>query len=184
MVKDLTKTVHEEVEQLLLPRLTAIQNQDDYAAILKMFYGYFYPLEKIVQSHISPSELPDVTERRQAASIVKDLQAIGHGENQIALCTQLPQIEKTAQAAGALYVLEGSTLGGKVIVKMLRRNKGAAVPENALRFFEGYGEETGNKWKAFLQFLNRQENTNDVVAAANETFLYLKYWMQHTLYHV
>lgn len=54
---------------------------------------------------------------------------------------------------GALYVSEGSTLGGQVIRKALRRNSAfAAIPESA--FFTGYGEETGARWRSFISELN------------------------------
>lgn len=184
MVKESTKTLHEEVEQLLLPQLTGIRDGDDYAAVLKMFYGFFYPLETNLLHTLTATDLPDLAERRKASSIVQDLQRIGHAEAKIPLCTALPPIQSKAQAFGVLYVLEGSTLGGKMIAKMLRKNNAAAVPEDALHFFFGYGEETGSKWKTFLQALNNQEPAGEVIAAANNTFLHLKHWIQHSLYHV
>ncbi|HEU4901607.1 MAG TPA: biliverdin-producing heme oxygenase, partial [Flavisolibacter sp.] len=147
MVKDETKTVHEEVEQLLLPHLAAVQTTDDYAAILKMFYGYFQPLEKMIEALVTPAILPDIAERRKASAIVHDLSAIGQDANSLLLSTHLPKIENAAQAMGALYVLEGSTLGGKMIAKMLRKNEALSLSDDKLTFFSGYGEETGSKWK-------------------------------------
>lgn len=184
MVKDSTKTLHEEVEQLLLPRLMEIRDRDDYAVVLKMFYGFFYPLETKLPLYISETDLLDFSERRKTSSVLLDLQAIDHSIEHLSLCSSLPQIQSKAQAFGVLYVLEGSTLGGKMIAKMLRKNNASAVPDDALHFFSGYGEDTGNKWKTFLQALNNQAQPADVITAANETFLHLKHWMQHTLYHV
>ena len=183
MIKDSTKTVHEDVEQLLLPHLASVQNTADYAAILKMFYGYFLPLEKMIEAFITQAILPDMTERRKASAIMHDLSAIGQEVEALSLCTHLPQIENAAQAIGALYVLEGSTLGGKMIAKMLRKNEALSLTDDKLTFFSGYGEETGNKWRTFLLVLNEQEDSSDVVKGANETFFYLKCWMQQSFSH-
>jgi heme oxygenase len=182
LVKEATQQYHTEVENLLLPKLSSISTADDYAAILKMFYGYFSPLERCIQQHLTAAYLPDVPERRKAAAILDDLQAIGQSTAHIEHCTMLPQIENTAQAFGAMYVLEGSSLGGKVIAKMLLKNEALSVTEDALHFFSGYKEETGSRWKTFLTALNGQTETKEIVASANETFFYLKAWMQHTLY--
>lgn len=54
-----------------------------------------------------------------------------------------------AYALGYAYVVEGSTLGGRVILKHL--NQTLQLGENGTRFFAGYGAETGSFWKAFLQ---------------------------------
>jgi heme oxygenase (biliverdin-IX-beta and delta-forming) len=52
-----------------------------------------------------------------------------------------------AEALGMLYVVEGATLGGNVILKRLRDN-GAVRPEFA--FLHPYGSQSGLMWKRFL----------------------------------
>lgn len=183
VIKETTRTLHQDVEQLLLPQLRAIKNPGDYGSILKMFYGYFQPLENVIHQHITTAELPDIAQRRKAAALLHDLNEIGNGETALQPCTDLPRLQNTAQAFGALYVMEGSTLGGKMIAKLLQKNSALSTCENALRFFSGYGDDTGNKWKTFLEVLNRQGDTGDVVHGANETFFYLKRWMQHSFSH-
>lgn len=182
-VKKATQQNHEDVESLLLPVLNAIRSKEDYAAILKMFYGYFTPLEEKINKFITPAELPDINERRKASAIEHDLGNLPISFTAIPRCTLLPSLASTAQAFGALYVLEGSTLGGKMIARMLAKNKPYPIPEEALSFFSGYGEATGPKWKAFLQQLNLQHEKEDVVQAADETFLHLKGWMQQCFQH-
>lgn len=58
-----------------------------------------------------------------------------------------PQPACVAEALGMLYVVEGTSLGGNVILKRLRDN-GADCPEFA--FLHPYGAETGLMWKRFL----------------------------------
>jgi heme oxygenase (biliverdin-IX-beta and delta-forming) len=183
VVKEATQTLHAEVENLLLPKLNAIESPVGYAAILTMFYGYFSPMEALIRQHITPEQLPDIPERRKAGAILQDLSAIGHSCRGIPVCLHLPEIKNTAQAFGALYVLEGSTLGGKLIAKMLLKNKALSLTEKALTFFSGYNERTGSKWKTFLEGFNQQTGAEEIVKSANDTFYHLKCWMQHTLYH-
>lgn len=52
-----------------------------------------------------------------------------------------------ADALGMLYVVEGATLGGNIILKRLRDN-GANRPEFA--FLHPYGSQSGLMWKRFL----------------------------------
>lgn len=183
MVKHATAKNHEETELLLLPTLTSIRNSMAYARVLTMFYGYFFPVERQVQQYIMPSDLADIEHRRNAGNILADLSALGLQARNLPLCTSLPTITNKAQAFGALYVLEGSTLGGKMIAKMLRKNSAFPVPETALTFFEGYGAGTGNKWKTFLEVLNQQQEKEEIIETANETFAQLKSWMQHCFQH-
>ena len=59
-----------------------------------------------------------------------------------------------------LYPLEGSTLGGQVISIRLRDNLGLNAT-NGGRFFNGYGEQTGQYWAEFLDYADRSLRTSD-----------------------
>lgn len=180
VVKKETAFLHQEVEELLLPKLNAIQSSEDYAAILQMFYGFFHPVEEAIQAYISAAIIPDIAKRRTALLVVDDLAYLEKSIN-LLQCKALPQITDTAQAFGAMYVLEGSTLGGRMISKMLAKNPALSLPPVALNFFGGYKEETGSMWTAFIEVLNRQKDADTIVHSANQTFYYLKNWMQETL---
>lgn len=58
-----------------------------------------------------------------------------------------------AEALGMLYVLEGSTLGGRLILRALAE-RGIADPD--LAFLDPYGTETNTRWRAFLAVLARE----------------------------
>ncbi|HYO21904.1 MAG TPA: biliverdin-producing heme oxygenase [Flavisolibacter sp.] len=180
VVKKETAFLHQEVEELLLPKLNAIQSPEDYAAILQMFYGFFHPVEEAIQAYISAAILPDIAKRRTALLVVDNLAYLEKSIN-LLQCKALPQITDTAQAFGAMYVLEGATLGGRMISKMLAKNPALSLPPVALNFFSGYKEETGSMWTAFIEVLNRQKDADTIVHSANQTFYYLKNWMQETL---
>lgn len=182
LLKEETCDAHAKAEFLLTPKLSSIKSRDDYAAVLKMFYGYFHPLEKLIANHITIEVLNDADERRNSFFILHDLKTLGHSTESIALCEKMPAIKNVAGAFGSLYVLEGSTLGGRMISKMLLKNVDIGLDESNLNFFNGYKDETGRKWAYFLSVINQfEENAETIVAAANETFEGLTKWMEKTI---
>jgi len=83
-----------------------------------------------------------------------------------------------ASATGCLYVLEGSTLGGRVIQGLLRRAQEQPAA-GASRFFEGYGAATGERWATLGCQLEvilgpDAEAQDHAITAATETYLFLK----------
>lgn len=176
-----THAQHEAVESLMHPLLALVNTTNDFARFLETFFGYYHPLQDTISRFITPSHLEDIEERRHASLILKDLDSLGfsfQGE----LCTDLPIIDNVAAAFGALYVLEGSTLGGRMISKILLKNDRLGLSPNNLRFFDGYGNDTGPKWQFFVHILNQQGEVPVIVDAANKTFFYLKQWVLKTLY--
>lgn len=57
------------------------------------------------------------------------------------------------EALGLCYVVEGSTLGGKVILRELAAR---GVCGEDLSAFDPYGAETGRRWRDFLSVLERE----------------------------
>lgn len=64
-----------------------------------------------------------------------------------------PRPASRAEALGLLYVLEGSTLGGRHILRALAE-QGIDDPE--LAFLDPYGHATGVRWRGFLSVLERE----------------------------
>lgn len=85
---------------------------DDYVLLLQSFYSYFGGLEKLINRHIRLHILPDYQQRRKADLVAADLSTLGAKVPLMASEDCLPKIANTAEALGALYVMEGSTLGG------------------------------------------------------------------------
>jgi heme oxygenase len=57
-----------------------------------------------------------------------------------------------------LYVLEGSTLGGRIILRMLASR---GVQDPSLAFLDPYGAQTGARWRGFLAVLAREADDNE-----------------------
>lgn len=69
-----------------------------------------------------------------------------------------PQPNSVAEALGMMYVLEGSTLGGKMMKRMLAERCG---DDDDLAFLDPYGKETGVRWRAFVDVLVRETAGGD-----------------------
>jgi heme oxygenase len=156
---------------------------ETYASLLRMYYGFFHPLEKQIQELLSSDDLADIRLRRNSRLLIEDLSALPVAFAYPAICYQLPVLQTKAQAFGALYVAEGSSLGGRVIAKMLLKNPGLSISHRQLNYFNGYGDQTGIRWTELLQVLNAQEEAGPIVEAANDTFLQFENWIKASLAH-
>lgn len=183
IIKRSTKEVHAETELILIPQLKNINSKEDYIQILQTFYSFFAPLEKIIFKFISEEHISNLKHRRKAFNIESDLIHLKASATGIEYCRQLPPINSLEDAFGALYVLEGSTLGGVHIAKMIKGNKHTNIEDNALSFFLGYGDETEFMWDHFKDQLNHfirsEQQLRQVICSANETFNTLKAWFLH-----
>lgn len=175
-----TKSIHQALEKALIPNIKQANSPEAYAQILKIFYGYFNAMETLLDAQLSDKIVPAYTQRRKSNAILQDLKSINSNSN-LAVAKDLPHITNVNEALGALYVLEGSTLGGRVITKMLMQNLNLTDAAQ-LQFFSGYGDQTEAMWGSFLSTLN-QHATDDVaqheiINAATETFSKFKSWIE------
>lgn len=163
---------------MMMPLILSAKTTEAYARLLKGMYGFYQPMEERIAPFLPLMNFPQPVSNR-AHHILTDLQALG-ANGIIPLSTDLPVLNDPLEALGALYVLEGSSLGGRIIARMLRKE--AALPANAFQFFEGHQENTGAHWQAFVRRLNQLAVTPSeiatVSAAANITFAAHTRWMQ------
>lgn len=178
LVKQATASAHASTEKALIKHIKNISNAQDYASLLYCMYGYFAPMEARIEA-LSITPVPDAAKRRKASRILKDLAALGCPAPQHT-ATKLPVLHNTVEALACLYVLEGSTLGGAVIKKMIS-GQCPAIPETAFSFFSGYGEHNRDMWLLFLHSLNTAITTDTdtrwAIDAANACFTGLEEWI-------
>ena len=62
-------------------------------------------------------------------------------------------LQSEAEALGALYVLEGATLGGRIILRELAAR---GVRLDDLQFLDPYGDRAGERWRSFVQILEQR----------------------------
>lgn len=159
--------------------MRTIQTKEQYSELLNLFFTYFGALEKRINQYIGTSQLPDYPERRKTESLLNDINYLGGSAMDAIEDADVPQIGNPLEAFGALYVIEGSTLGGVMISKMMKKQLN--LEGGGLSFFESYGSETEAMWSRFKEVLDRQvSNDADVqliLSAADETFLKFKQWI-------
>ena len=83
------------------------------------------------------------------------------------------QLDEPAGAMGALYVLEGARLGGKLLARRVEAEFGLTA-EHGATYLNGDGADTGRRWRQFLAALEERLASPDdlarAVAAARATF--------------
>ena len=183
LLKQETKVNHQQLEKLLINQMRLISNRTGYVKLLQLFYRYFGALEERINQYIFPQQLEEQHhfQRRKTDRIAEDIIVSGGIIQEKCTDEDLPEIKNALQAFGALYVIEGSTLGGKVIAKMMQRQLNTDSSEG-FTFFYGYGDETEKRWAIFQQLLNNQTvNKADkevVLRASDETFAKFKLWIE------
>ncbi len=146
-----TKNAHTRVEDRLFP--AALASPAAYTGMLRAMFGLHAPLERQFRSVEGFDALRvDLDRRRKADRIRADLAALG------GLGASSPSVVRAGfldgpvvdlrldslpAALGAFYVLEGSTLGGRV----LRSEVTARLGDMPTSFLAGYGADTGRRWQ-------------------------------------
>jgi len=151
----------------------------DTARFLAAMYGVVRPYEARLRAQAADFgpewELP---RRYRADLILEDLPRLGHPATLPPDCPALPPLTTRAQLLGAMYVLEGSTLGGQVIARQLAK---AGIAAHA--YFTGRGDQTGPLWKAFCQQLEAAgaaEDSAEIVQSAITVFQALSLWLSRS----
>jgi len=167
-----TRARHEQTEKLLYADTirAGTLSRTEYEQLLLMHYLFHQALETAVAVQAVFFAGCDRIARQKTPWLVADLKRLG-----VPLPEPRPELFadwNAYQLLGAMYVAEGSTLGGQVIAKALAQTPGLSEVIASSQFFIGYGEQTGLRWKIFGVYLtNRADNyADDVVDAANRAF--------------
>lgn len=168
ILKEKTFSAHQKTERIVIHCVKKIQSEADYIDLLKCFYAYFHAVEHRIFCFVDESVLPDLKSRRNSGDIKKDIEGLG-GTTADLPAVSVPEVNNTLEALSALYVLEGSVMGGPYIVKMLQK-RGIT---HGFSFFEGYGDKSPEMFDAFIRVLEAYAGSAspaDAVEAANQTF--------------
>lgn len=182
-LKQATHSRHEALESRL-PLLDPHLARPAYRELLRLFFGYYEPLEKKLMAQSCWESFGFAyAERRKTHRLAQDLLALGDDAQALqglARCPELPLLASPAQVLGCLYVIEGATLGGQIISRRLASGLGMTDTSGAA-FFSGYGPQTGSRWKTFCVLLEanaaQDSNQGDMVDSARQTFETLGRWL-------
>lgn len=166
----------ERTTGVMSPDLTLAQ----YRAYLERTYGF----QKVADEQLVRAGVWEVlnlpaAERLKAPQLERDLARLGVSDvSQLPLVAAPPVWPGVAEAIGGAYVLEGATLGGRVISRHIQHRFGPDAPRD---FLECYGPRTGESWQAFraavLRFAGSRELEDRVIAGAKSTFEAFTSWL-------
>lgn len=174
-----TRDLHEAVERDVdLDRCLA--SREAYRALLGRWWGFLCVSEPALGVILDPTFFEP---RRKIELLRGDLQRLGSSDADIGSLprcnAKMPYTE--AEALGAVYVIEGSTLGGRIIARRAVQALGADVP---VSFFHPYGPKSGAMWRDSHSAIAERSSpyTDDIiVASARTTFEQLCRWLCHKL---
>ncbi|MBV8328732.1 biliverdin-producing heme oxygenase [Chryseobacterium sp.] len=146
---------------------------EDYKKIIHTNYLMLLHSEDQIFSSLSDkySQKLQLNERKKLYLIEKDLKSLSLDNQEI---TNPLELNNEHEAFGAMYVIEGSTLGGNVIAKQLSKTEG--FDEVTFNFFGCYQENTGPMWKSFKEVLDteiKEENYDEVLSGAKKLYSFL-----------
>jgi heme oxygenase len=140
-----TAEAHRRVEARLFP--AALADRSSYAAMLQVLLALHEPREAQFRGAVGLSALGiDLSARQKSPRLRADLAGLQADRAGLADPVPAPVAVDTGdlhRTLGTFYVLEGSTLGGRVLLRAAREQLGD-VPTAFLR---GYGDDTGRLWK-------------------------------------
>jgi heme oxygenase len=180
-LRDATAQQHRQVEHRigLLDRAWTAQT---YVQLLQAMRGLHAPLERRLAAMGWSGTAIVMRERCKTPWLEADLAHYGFYGTDLAECRDLPLCEDVCAGLGVLYVLEGSTLGGQVILRSLQMKLGISATAGG-RFFAGYGALSGARWRSYLAELERLGGSPHDAAvieqAALQTFAAFDRWLAH-----
>jgi heme oxygenase len=145
-----TQTLHEQAERALNleARLSSIEA---YCGLLRTLWQLHAGYEAAFAGQSWSSSPIDFAARRRSDMLLTDLNVLGAAD--------IPSVPFDTpvigpfDAIGCLYVLEGSTLGGQIILRHAEERLGLTAA-NGAGFFHGYGARTGEMWRQLVDAIN------------------------------
>jgi heme oxygenase len=169
-LKAATAAHHERLERRV-DIAARVRSRAAYRDLLERFYGFYAPLETSLEPYAQP--VLDFSARRKLPLLAADVAALGGDPGALPRAARIPRVASVPDALGVLYVLEGATLGGKVIARLAGRSLGL-TREHGAAFFGAYGPEVGARWKAFGAVAERHAAAPEAAVACFEA---LEEWL-------
>ncbi|WP_229214338.1 biliverdin-producing heme oxygenase [Dyadobacter flavalbus] len=178
-----TAESHQKLEENYLSKaiLNPSVTQADYQKYLSGLYGLTIACEDQVFPKLNHI-VPQLEKRYKSGKIIEDLSFTGFTDLKI---DELPyyqyEFSTVAEALGIMYVLEGSSLGGRILYKHINQYLGLDA-EHGAAYFWGYGQETGPMWKSFIsetaRFAAENREGQTIIDSAIKTFNITDTWLR------
>lgn len=181
-LKEETRPNHEHTEEIAYSKeiMSRTLTAEEYRKLITNTYFVHSVIENQVEkieALLKDSDL-ELDTRKKSHLLEKDLQNLGLEPSKIAAPSIEFNISTLEEALGAMYVLEGSTLGGMYIYKALQRNPNLEKENiSEFNYYNCYGEATRDRWAKFQEVLVKyaanKESEDAIVENAKRTFDYL-----------
>ena len=154
----------------------------DYTTLLLAYHRFYRQIEGEIEEGLLRFDLPYCYEkRRRLPWLEADLRYFqiepDTAERPDAPASIGQEIDSPGKIIGMLYAIEGSALGGQVVLRHLTENKGLTGATGA-RFFQGYGADTLLRWREFCAFAecfaDKPETLQQAKFAAGDVFISIK----------
>ena len=168
---------HEAVEGVM-PLMTQELDSKEYVACLSRMYGVVAAWEEQAYREAPGWLRVSLAERKRLGMLDRDLAFFGHVPSEER--STLPAIDDVPSLLGAMYVMEGSTLGGQQIARHVEKCMGLTTGVGNA-YFVGHGDQTGRRWKEFCLMLETKVPESDaeaVVQGAKAMFATFGGWMR------
>lgn len=174
-LREYTTDLHTALEDLPISKSITSPDilKEEYSLYLKLMYEVIADTEQNIYP-ILQEIISDMDNRYKSKYLQQDLNNLNVNAvtNSNPVSSNITD-NSTAFALGIMYVVEGSSLGGRVILKNIQSALGYDE-NNGARYFAGYGQTTGSSWKNFLAMMTEyQEKTQSeaqIIAGANYAF--------------
>ncbi|MBB2962054.1 biliverdin-producing heme oxygenase [Methylobacterium sp. R2-1] len=172
-LREATAAAHEALERDL-DWEARVATLAGYRTLLVRLRGFHAAYEPAIGAALA--DAPFFDPRRRLPALDADLHALGGAVPGTLPAPTAPRLEGPGAALGALYVLEGSTLGGGVIGRHVARLHGEGVP---LAYYAGRGRATGPLWREFRERLDGlpEAQAAAAFAAGIATFEAMRGWL-------
>ena len=169
-----TAKAHQNLE--LVPVSQSITSPDITLAAYHHYLSLMADVIASTETRVQPvltAIIPDMAQRNKAHGLLRDLENTGFVKTHYTTVFRHSEPFTIPFALGIFYVVEGSTLGGRFILKNVQQALGFDA-ENGAAYFAGYGNQSGSMWKAFLAVLTNYESktgtANEIIAGAAYAF--------------
>ncbi|RZK39428.1 MAG: hypothetical protein EOO90_18755 [Pedobacter sp.] len=172
-----TAQAHNDLEQAMFVNdiMKKTLTQDQYQDLLAANYLTHLFYERAIFKALSPqiADQLDLTSRDKIAALEEDIEQAGLQQSslQTLISESIEPIQDSAFALGAMYVLEGATLGGSVIVKQLKLNPNFKETQT-FGYYGCYGDKLIPNWQQFLSVLNALPEDQHKQALAGALFMF------------
>lgn len=175
-LKSTTQSLHNELEQKMFVQhiMQKTLHTEQYKKLLACNYLVHWLYEEEIFNKLTNDVALsiDIEKRKKLTSLMLDLNDAKINKQSL---EQLPiniiEFKNEYAALGAMYVLEGATLGGSVIIKQLRLNLNFD-PSFNFNYYGVYGKDLITNWQQFLSQLNAipEAHHDEVICGAENMF--------------